>query len=496
MTALILVVDDVPANVKLLEAKLSNEYYDVITARNGFEAIEKAHQHKPDLVLLDVMMPGMDGFEVCRRLKADVAVSHIPVVMVTALSDVSDRVNGLEAGADDFITKPINDTALFARVRSLVRIKVLLDELRLRDKTGQEIGILGVNENSFTLDVSGAHIVLIDDDAVQTKRIENTLSKSYRLTTVSNPEDARGVTEQHADTIDLIVVSTELADADGLRLATQIKTLEALRHVPVIMLVDEHDQALMLKGLELGINDYLVLPVDENEMIARVKTQIRRKKYQEALKSNYQNSISMAITDKLTGLYNRHYLETHIHNMVTQSTEHKKPLSLLIMDMDHFKSVNDTYGHDVGDEVLKQLAEIIVKSTRGSDLAARLGGEEFVVMMPETSESAAYDMAERMRKTVENHMFKISHATGTINKTVSIGVSNLNFSGDTVANLVKRADVALYEAKNSGRNKVLPLPVTELPGIPGNVQISGLAAASALPMAEYAAPPPCVDTGF
>ncbi len=465
MTALILVVDDVPANVKLLEAKLSAEYYDVVTARNGFEAIEQAKQHKPDLILLDVMMPGMDGFEACRRMKEDVSISHIPVVMVTALSDVSDRVQGLEAGADDFITKPINDTALFARVRSLIRIKVLLDELRMRNKTGQEIGVIGDDENSFTSDVSGSSVLVIDDDVVQTKRINETLSQYYKVEVIEDPEEARAHAERKAEEIDLIIISTELMEIDGLRLATQLKTVEELRHIPVIMLVDEHEDQLMLKGLELGINDYLILPVDDNEMIARLKTQIRRKKYQEALRANYQTSLSMAITDKLTGLYNRHYLDTHIMNVVQQAMENHKPLALMIMDMDHFKPVNDTYGHDVGDEVLKQLADVIVNSTRGSDLAARLGGEEFVVLMPETNEIASYEMGERMRRMVEEHVFKVSHEVGQIHKTVSIGVSNLNLTGDTAAELVKRADVALYDAKNSGRNKVLPLPTAGGQGV-------------------------------
>src|SRR3546814_2951801 len=132
MTARILVVDDIPANVKLLEVKLTAEYFDVVTASDGPSALDRAHSDAPDLILADVMMPGMDGFELCRRLKADPETSHIPLVMVTALSDVSDRVRGLEAGADDFLTKPVNDIALFARVRSLARLKQMMDELRLR----------------------------------------------------------------------------------------------------------------------------------------------------------------------------------------------------------------------------------------------------------------------------------------------------------------------------------------------------------------------------
>ena len=259
MTAQILVVDDIPANVKLLEAKLNSEYYDVLTADNGEAAIEMVKEHKPDLVLLDVMMPGIDGFETCRRLKADAAVSHIPVVMVTALSDISDRVNGLEAGADDFITKPINDTALFARVRSLVRIKVLMDELRLRDKTGAQMGVLDDSENSFTSDVSGSHIVLIDDDMVQTKKMYETLIDSYRVTVIENPAEAVDSITALGKDIDIVLVSTQFYDVDGLRLATQIKNIEPIRHVPIVLLVDEQETDLMLKGLELGINDYLCL---------------------------------------------------------------------------------------------------------------------------------------------------------------------------------------------------------------------------------------------
>ena len=457
MTALVLVVDDVPANVKLLEAKLTNEYYDVITAKDGFEALAMARQHKPDIILLDVMMPGMDGFETCRQMKEDLDISHIPVVMVTALSDPSDRVNGLEAGADDFLTKPINDTALLARVRSLIRIKVLLDELRLRDKTGLQMGVLSENQNRFTSDVSGAHIVFIDDDIVQGNRLCERLRASYRVTAIDQPGEVVPLMQQMND-VDLIIISTQLNDMDSLRLSAHIRNIDAMRNVPIIMLADEEDTHLVLKGLDLGINDYLMLPVDLNEMSARVKTQIRRKKYQDALKQNYQSSISMAITDALTGLYNRHYLDAHLHNMVASAVTNKKPLSLIIMDMDHFKSVNDTYGHDVGDEVLKQLARRIVDSVRSSDLAARIGGEEFVILMPETDMRAAYGLAERIRQGVERQPFQISHEVQQISKTISLGLSTLNLSGDTPSDLIKRADTALYQAKSGGRNRTLPQP--------------------------------------
>lgn len=453
MSALILVVDDVPANIKLLEVKLTNEYYDVVSAKDGFEAISQAKQHKPDIILLDVMMPGMDGFETCQKLKQDPEVSHIPVVMVTALSDIADRVRGLEAGADDFLTKPINDIALMARVKSLLRIKVLLDELRLRDKTVMEMGVINEDQNTFTQDVSGAKIMIVDDDAVQLKRLADRLSQDYVVEAVSRPDGAQSVAT-HGN-FDLIIVSTQLADTDGLRLASHFKGLEETRSVPVLLLVDEDDSRAMLKGLELGVNDYIIMPVDYNEMAARVKTQIRRKRYQDALKSNYRQTISRSITDALTGLYNRHYLNNHLDNLVRQSLNNNKPMSIMILDMDHFKSVNDAYGHDIGDEVLKQTAEIIVKSIRSSDLAARLGGEEFVVLMPETDHDQAKEAAERIRRTMESTSMKVSHSVGQLNKTVSIGVAFMNDMGDNGQSMLKRADEALYKAKEGGRNRVI-----------------------------------------
>ncbi|MDX2074028.1 MAG: PleD family two-component system response regulator [Alphaproteobacteria bacterium] len=451
MTAQILIVDDVPANVKLLEAKLASEYYDVLVAKDGYEAIEQVQKHKPDLVLLDVMMPGIDGFETCKRLKEIPEVAHIPVVMVTALSEKSDRIKGLEVGADDFLTKPINDMALFARVKSLVRIKLLLDELRLRDKTNTQMGMASI-DNNFISDVSGARVLLVDDDKVQGKQISTKLSESYHVDWL---EDSELVLAKARDgNYDTIIMSTALADVDGLRLASQIKSQEEIRNVPLLVLVDEDDMKLMLKALEVGINDYMTMPVDKNEMTARVRTQIRRKRYQDALKSQYQKSVSMALTDGLTGLYNRHFLNSHLENMVSQSVRNGKKFSLMILDMDHFKQVNDDHGHDNGDRVLKQLGALIQRVSRSTDLAARFGGEEFVVLMPETDEQSSLNAANRMRETIENTPFIVGENGETIKKTVSICIANSHPDGDSADAMIKRADEALYLAKRNGRNQV------------------------------------------
>lgn len=452
MTARILVVDDIPANVKLLEAKLLREYYDVITATNGKEAIVKAKSESPDIILLDVMMPEMDGFEACKILRSDPETAHIPVVMVTALSEKADRIHGLEAGADDFLTKPINDMALFARVKSLVRLKVMIDELRLRGQTGVQFGI---DQSGQLVSVKDAKIMVIDDDAIQGKQIAEKLSIiNQSINVVLEPESAISIINN--EEYDLIIVSTQMLDADGLRICSQIRSSENGRNVSIIMLVDEDDSFTLLKGLELGVNDYIMTPVDVNELVARVKTQILRKRYQEALRSNYKNSLSLAVTDGLTGIYNRRYMDTHLENVMEECLEVPKSMGLMILDIDHFKEVNDTYGHDVGDQIIKQFANRIMEGIRPADMAVRYGGEEFVVIMPGTDIEHSQAVAERIRINMEKNPFEVSTPDGKLIKTCSIGVTSLNRAGgDTAKTVVKRADEALYEAKNSGRNKVV-----------------------------------------
>ena len=211
----------------------------------------------------------------------------------------------------------------------------------------------------------------------------------------------------------------------------------------------------MLRGLEIGVNDYLMRPIDKNEILARARTQIRKKRYTERLRDNVQMSIEMAITDVLTGLYNRRYMESHLSALVEQAAARGKPLTALVLDIDYFKSVNDTHGHDAGDDVLREFATRIKKSIRGIDLACRLGGEEFVIIMPETDMAVATLVAERLRRRIASEPFPIQQGARTIEVTISIGIAALGRDEDAAA-VFKRADQALYRAKRDGRNRVVP----------------------------------------
>ena len=453
MTARILVVDDIPANVKLLEVRLLAEYFDVLTATNGPDAIDTCENGKVDVVLLDVMMPGMDGFEVCRRLKSDPATSHIPVVMITALDQVSDRIRGLEAGADDFLTKPVNDLQLMTRVKSLVRLKMLTDELRLRASTTRNIGIEELLSRSQPASDMAPKVLLIDERESSCDRIRKMLRGTTELDIVNDP--SVGFFQAAEQPYECVLISTNFSTYDPLRLCSQLRSIDRTRFLPIILLADVGEDERIIRGLDLGINDYLIRPVDQQELTARLRTQVKRKRYNDELRASVTQTIEMAVTDGLTGLHNRRYLDSHLQTLVDRAAARRRPLSVMITDLDRFKSINDLHGHDGGDDVLREFARRLRKNVRGIDLACRFGGEEFVVVMPDTDPHIAEKVAERIRAEIAQTPFVIGATGKTINVTVSVGVSSLKKTGDTVDDLMKRADVALYEAKNGGRNRVV-----------------------------------------
>ena len=207
-------------------------------------------------------------------------------------------------------------------------------------------------------------------------------------------------------------------------------------------------------GLEMGVNDYLVRPLDRHEMLARVRTQIKRKRFSDFLKSRFEQNMEMAVTDSLTKLYNRRYMETHLVTLVRDAIASGKDLSLCVTDIDFFKSVNDTHGHDVGDLVLVEFADRLRLNTRGIDLACRMGGEEFVIIMPETNMASALHVGERLRSCVAEDPFTVG-LTSPLPITTSVGVATLESLEDTPLSLLRRADQALYAAKKEGRNRVV-----------------------------------------
>ncbi|MCF4127828.1 PleD family two-component system response regulator [Methylobacterium sp. SyP6R] len=450
MSARVLIVDDLFPNIKLLETKLTVEYFDVVSAMNGPDALAVCEKGLCDIVLLDVMMPGMDGFEVCRRIKSTPTMAHLPVVMVTALDQPSDRLRGLDAGADDFLTKPIDDTALMARVRSLVRLKAVTDELRSRAMSSR----VGDPLAAATAETGhNANVLVVEDRRSSAERLIAALGQYHCVEAVASPQEA--LDRVKTGDYDVVLVSLDLQDHDGLRLCSQLRSLDRTRTVPVVMMADPHDRARIMRGLDLGVHDYLVRPIDRNELVARVRTQVKRKRFSHSLRESVQASMDLAVTDGLTGLHNRRYLDSYLAGLFSEPSLQGRPVALLILDIDRFKSINDRFGHDAGDEVLREFATRIRAQTRGIDVVARYGGEEVVVVVPDTGLDAARQVAERIRERIEAAAFQVQRGTCAIDVTVSIGVAARQPEDGDPSLILKRADLALYRAKQDGRNRVV-----------------------------------------
>ena len=292
-------------------------------------------------------------------------------------------MRGLEAGADDFLTKPVSDIVLIARVRSLTRLKMMTDELRMRAVTSLEIGVQAPERSAVADAGKGGRIPrLVDDRASSYERLAPVLSTEHTVNVETNPTEA--LFHAAEGNYDLLIVSLGLENFDGLRLCSQARSLERTRAVPILAIADADNNTRLLRGLEIGVNDYLLRPVDMNELLARARTQIRKRRYTDHLRDNVQNSIEMAITDALTGLHNRRYMESHLGTLADQAASRGKPLALMILDIDFFKSINDTI---MGTMPARRRVARIRRADpqvdpRHRSRARRYGGEEFVIVMP------------------------------------------------------------------------------------------------------------------
>ncbi|HZH48104.1 MAG TPA: PleD family two-component system response regulator [Roseococcus sp.] len=444
MTARILVVDDIAANLRLMEAKLVSEYYEVVLAASGREALDIAFTQQPDVVLLDVMMPGMDGFETCRALKADPRTQHIPVVMVTALTDSAERVQGLEAGADDFLSKPVHTATLFARLRALLRVKQVQDAWRLRSETARNFGVEhGPPDAAVT--VGGARALLLAADDREGALVAQALLADGIA--VDRASSADAAWNQAADAgYDLVLLSMPADGADVLRLASRLRAHARTRDLPLLLLADADQTPQVLRGFDLGANDHAFRPLDPNELRARARNQIRRKRVQERLRADLDRSLEMAVTDPLTGLRNRRFVRRHLDSLLRT-----EEAAVLLVDIDRFKAINDTHGHGVGDAALREVADRLRLQLRAADVVARYGGEEFLAVLTGARGPYAMSVANRLREIVAAEPVRVGKLALPITISLGVAVAGPGLSAEM---LIDEADRALYQAKRDGRNCV------------------------------------------
>ena len=449
----ILIVDDDPLNLKLLDAQLSSDQYDTILAEDGYTALEKVGTELPDLLLLDIMMPGLDGYEVTERLKADPNTKDIPIILITALDDTEDKIKGLECGADEFLNKPVNTAELLARVKSLLRLKLYKDQLKSRKQSQLILTETKDIEELSEKRVNLPTILLVEDDEKDVRLIQNYLQEeTYRLEVAKTGEEAMSFVLRQK--IDLILLDILLPGMDGFEVVSRLKDSEAAKNIQIVAITSLQDVQSKIKGIELGADDYLIKPINKHELKARVKALVKKKAYLDTLHDSYETAVHSAITDKLTGLYNRAFFEHFLGLELKRADRQKVQVALIMMDIDDFKQCNDNFGHLVGDEILRELGRIIKGGVREIDLAARYGGEEFTLVMPNTDKSGALVVAERIRKAVSEHAFLPDTIIPTQKISVSMGISIYPLEAATGKDLIKTADDLLYKAKDEGKNRL------------------------------------------
>lgn len=442
LEAKVLVVDDQPHNVQLLATHLTAAGYVVVKAYGGEEAIVVARREDPDLILLDVMMPGLDGYQVTTQLKRDPQTRLIPIVLVTTLEGVNEKVRGLEAGADDFLSRPVDSTELLVRVRSLVKMKRLQEYQQLQVAESSEPEVLEGVESEF--------ILVVEDDPVAAKNYESILGKEGHTVVIARKAgEALEILSGRVPA--LIILDQQLPDMSGLELLDRIKADNAWRFSSVIIVSALDDLETKVQGIDGGADDYLLKPVDHRELQARVRANLRKHSLQHKMQHDLQRAFQRATTDSLTQLYNRQYFDDAMRKVMAEARRYECKFSLLLLDIDDFKTVNDTFGHVVGDHVLQELARVMKNQSRESDIVCRYGGEEFTVLLPFTAITGAAVLAERVRAAIAEHVFPEVDGRQV---TVSIGVTEGRRAESDISMIVARADEALYQAKKQGKNQV------------------------------------------
>jgi two-component system cell cycle response regulator len=470
MARRILVVDDVATNRILLKAKLAMACYDVLQADSGEQALALARSERPDLVLLDLAMPGMGGLAALDALKADRATAAIPVVVVTAHADRRSRLAALRAGAEDYLVKPVDDAVLAARVRSLLRTRMLAEELELREGARAALGFgeapADVAWSGAEAAVAPARVALIGPDGATARAWRAALAPRlpHRFDAMDRAEAlrlARGGAPAPAapggGPPEVFVLAADIAGAgDGLALVSELRASPATRDAAILVVLGATAGAGPI-ALDLGASDLLVPPLEPEEMALRVATQLRRARGARAMRRRLREGLQMAVTDPLTGLPNRRYALSHLARVAERAAARGTGFAALLLDLDRFKAVNDAHGHAAGDAVLRAVAGRLQGALRAVDLLARMGGEEFLAVLPESGPEEARAAADRLRRAVGEAPVPLPGG-GHVTQTVSVGLAcaqaGAGAGPEKVDGLIERADRALYAAKAAGRDRV------------------------------------------
>lgn len=450
MSARILIVDDVAANRIVQQARLTAAFYDPILAADGATCLAVAREERPDLVLLDIGLPDISGLEVMQRLRRDPASRDIPVIALTASGTAEERLAAFASGADDVMDRPANERVLLSRLRNLLRLKA-----ESEFPSAEGLAIAGLAEAPMTFDPQGT-IAVVGSDPGNPLWAKLAGQVRDRLVMVSRREALADISTGQAQPEVYILHDDGQNPSGTLRLLSELKSHQATRHAAVCVVgpAGEGDEAAM--AFDLGADDAVGSDITAEELALRTRGLLRRKRQSDRRRARMQDGLRLAMRDPLTGLYNRRCAAPQLAAIAARAREEGSQFAVMVMDLDRFKQVNDAYGHAAGDQVLVEVARRLTANLRDTDILARIGGEEFLAILPQSCMATARRVAERLCQAMDDQPIRLLSGE-ELRVTVSIGVAVAGAAGEdsyAIDGLVEQADLALLESKGAGRNQV------------------------------------------
>ncbi|MEL6685339.1 MAG: diguanylate cyclase [Pseudomonadota bacterium] len=456
MPGRILIIDTVATNRIVLKVKMLAAQFAVDACANKDDALRIIAQNRPDLILMNLFDSVEDQHSLCHELRSTPETAAISIIAVGVTDTSRARFAALDAGADEVLPYPVNDALLLARIRSMLRVHSTREELQLREGTSRALGF-EESKNEFE---GVANVAVLAANGSKSDGLAAGLHKGLRSAVHSlNPCDVL-LSQETPGRHDLFVI--DASDADTVQggifgLVSDLRARAQTRLAMQLIVAPANRPEIAAMFFDLGADDVVPHTADGAEITLRAKRLITRKRKQDKLRDTLRSGLNAAVTDPLTGLFNRRYVDPHLARLAEQSRKSGRELAVMMIDIDHFKAVNDTHGHAAGDQVLIALADRLRENLRAIDLVARMGGEEFLVAMPGTSVTDARLAADRLRALVNTMPFALGDDLPDIKVTVSIGVA---VSGQTqpekgaINKICDQADKALYAAKSAGRDQV------------------------------------------
>ncbi|MEH6646322.1 diguanylate cyclase [Sulfitobacter sp.] len=456
----ILIIDGISTNRIVLKVKLTAAFYDVVQAGTMAEALDMIRAEKPDIVVSALDLPDGSAAQLCATLRSSTHTESLPVLVIACTSDKEERLHILRAGAFDVMNKPVNETLLLGRVRNMIRAQNRLAEWQMRDDTSCALG-LAEAPSEF---VAPGKLFLVGSDAAPlqgwTRQLLPQLRACYTVTLLRD-----AMARLHAGTAPdaVIIAQPEATDQidESFRLISALRASAHTRDIALLIVQHAPDPLRATAALDMGADDVMTKGFEAEELAQRMQFLLNRKRRVAQMLQSVRTGLREVVNDPLTGLYNRRYAMPYLTRLIERSAGNHSPFAVIIGDMDYFKRINDQYGHASGDAVLVEAAKRLRHAVRGSDVVARIGGEEFLIAMPSTCVNAAHDIASRICTTISGTPFAIPGASKPVSVTISLGLALGQDTSLTnapaperVDALLDRADKALYGAKLQGRNRV------------------------------------------